>query len=63
MNTIFRLPCMLWMLCVAWAIAADVRAEAPKGNFEAHDLSLWILDPNATLANAARTFRRRSRQP
>ncbi len=41
-------------LTAAWSLVAGsafLRAEEPQGAFEVHDVSLWILEPGATLAN------------
>ncbi len=40
-----------WVCCALLCCAADVRAEQPKGKFEVHDLSLWIMEPGGQQAN------------
>jgi hypothetical protein len=49
-------PINRWMLvivacCAAALCCGTLPAEEPKGNFEAHDLSLWILEPGSPQAN------------
>ncbi len=51
MRHIGRATLILALGLCAMMRAHVVRAEQPKGNFEVHDLSLWILEPGSAQAN------------
>jgi hypothetical protein len=42
--------------CAAAWRSGTLPAEEPKGNFEAHDLSLWILEPGSPQANVRTAY-------
>ena len=51
MEPIIRRTLVILACCTAALCGGMLPAEEPKGNFEAHDLSLWILEPGSPQAN------------
>ncbi len=45
----------LW-LAIVLVLAARAAADEPKGEYQVHDLSLWILDSTASLANSRNVY-------
>ena len=50
------LTIVLGPVVLGLGLAARAVADEPKGDFQVHDLSLWILDSTASLANSRNVY-------